>query len=407
MMGFEVGDTFKTMEVLTGGAMGSGVTLVASPAPWPTNESGVAQLDQGLVGTIQGNYITSVTEGEVFAASFYVYFSKVGSWPAVLDILIFRFVDSTPSPHFQLNLTSNAGKMDMELQDRSGTTKATITGAIEFEDRWYRVDVLAKLHNTDGRAKVRVVDKTDNSVTGTGSISSGTVDTWTANSVGVYLQGEGGASPLGSPTTTYIGSCVMFNGGDDPIDDTQWIGDYTIFGEQPNKVNNTPDWPSGAPDLDVGTWSKAGDGATGVGNRAIYDWAFTAPLGGERLDHPRTDARIDAAAILYAAEWLAKQSGDTEFQYGRRTNGSSYDYTAGGTLANFRVILTSGSYFPRLLTDNALIGFKNDSTFMVQGEARLEEAWYYSCMSIPSGIVPYPRPRGLRGGMHALAGGMH
>jgi hypothetical protein len=395
MIGFEIDDdTVANFAHAEGHSHGSAMTIRDSgadgPVPWPLTEVSTARFMQHQTNSWWRGNTFAMNQGDVLPVSFYIYFDRVG-WPPTNNCPIFWLVTAGLATHFRLQVVANGAAADVQVLDAGHGVVGTISDGFPDTGRWYRVDMLVKIGNS-GDCKVRITDKTDDSVTG--SISIEEEDFYGgAETVGVYLQGETGIAPM-VMTTVYFGSVVIFNGADDPLDELDYVGDYTIFGSQPDNNTATPDFdgagasPGTKDDLDIGVWSNLASGS--IASKCTYNAINNQ--GVTLVPFPAGDSRIRFPnAVRYGTSWFGYVTGRPAVTNVRVYFGKENVGGASATLSS--VDVPKNTYFKEVRASPTLeagflekqaIGFET----IVAAASWFNEAWVMTAFKYPPGEPP-------------------
>lgn len=384
IISFEVGTLSSLLAVVEGVSKTTGATIVTSPAPFPTTEVNCLQLTQSSSFNIWNGKVYAFTAGDAFLVTWYMRFTKNAGIPFVNDIPFLTLYDGT-NDHLTLALVENGGVNDLEIRDAVGAVCATISGSFIAADAWYLGKMLVKLQDADtpsggtgGECELEILLADTSVAVGSASCANENFKTG-VNTVGVRLKSEGGITPV-NPTTTFIGSALLFSGVSTPLDVEELarpqLGHFTCIAARPTLDSATPEVDSagntaGLQDLDNGTkWKDAGDLAHGVGNRCQYD--NENDDGGVSVAHPGSDSDVTSGATQYGGAWWWQLSfigaaGNADVFYGKVDSTPTYTLTTdtgvGGGLARAHKVVedVGGSNVPGV-ADDAVIGFINDST---------------------------------------------
>lgn len=413
-----------TFPVAEGHSKGTAVTVrdsdVDGPAPWPASERYTLRCLQHASQSWWQGKSYAMSAGFVWRTSFYYHPVRTG-WPCTNDMPIFRLVTAGLATHIKLNVTANGVAADVQIIDAGLSVVGTIADGFPNENTTYRIDILVKIHNSNGACEIRIVDKFDDSVTGSISLSSqdfyGGADT-----ILMYFQGETGTTPI-TAVATYFGSAILFGSDITTIDTDDFMEDYTIFGTQPDdNTGVVPDCdedgvdPGSKDNLDFGTWDHLADGSSS----SICRYNNRLDEGAIKVGFPAGDARIlGDDAVRYGTSWFGYAAGNSEVDNIRILFGREDDSGSGYTIANVDVpesadpfkIVRDSVVYPTLEADldkEQMLGFKNISGFGLGSAVYtwLREAWVMSAFVYPPGTVSVvPLNRGLRAGMLELDGG--
>lgn len=388
MVSFEV-EAGVSQFVAVEGDSSFNATIETSPAPYPDTESKCLKLDQNSSTRYWKGKVHNISEGDAFLVETYVYFTKAGAVPFTNPVSFLTVTDGT-NDHIIVRMKANGAVNDVEVLDAGGSVVATIAGTTMVVDGWYLVRMLFRLHNTAGACILQVVSTLFGDVLGSTSCSG--ADFWTGTAkVGYRFWGQGG-SPPAQPTTTYIGSALLFDDKTFPLDADEFLpGNFTCFGASPTKVSETPDCDNTgtAPGGDVldspTTWNLLGDGNYSLGG--TYSTQYDN--GAVKVDHPAdVPAIMRADVVQYGGSWNWRFTSSTSRAslaaiYGREFDGI-YTVTnvtvPNGTSVSHHVVQdVTGDRMPSP-NAHAVIGF---GSIHATATVKCREAWFFGAYAYP------------------------